>query len=1212
MALGGALLVTPVAQAAQPGVGQPVPQHTTLAPQTPRKDTPRISSGEIFDMAYIGNRVFIAGTFTSLQNTTGNGAVVNQKSLAAYNLDTGLIDTSFRPTIAGGQVNTVEVSPDGTKLYIAGAFKTINGVSKKNIALLNPTTGAPVTSFTATPNSSVDALAATNSTLYVGGRFKTINNVPMVGLAAVNGATGAVDTGFNNQLSGGIGVNGTLTVHMLKLTHDNAKLLVVHTARQIAGQDRYGVGLIDTATKSLLPWRTRLWDENLPFVGGIQRLYGGDIAPNDQYFVVSSADGGDRPPISDTAVAFPIAGGDMTQPLWVQRSFDSIYSVAITEQAVYIGGHFNWNESPTSPDPWPGLDNVGYGNGQGLSGYALGDAVVRRDHLGALDPATGKAVEWNPGSNSFEGNKAMLATPNGILTGGDGMLQGGLKTGRVAFFDLRTLPAATPTDTTVTEPIQGRVFTAGQSVTITGTAKSASAIKRVQVEIQDRSSKQFLQDDLVTWRSTNNNVYATLGTPSGGVTPWSVTLTFTGSRQLQVMAKAFGTNGTSDPVKDVKKFETFSFDDQTPTTSVTGPSGSIISSTSFTVTGSAQDDHGVRRISMWIRDENLNYLQADGTLSSNFASFSIDPDTADATSTTWRYDVTVPHEGVWRVAATAIDTAGQQDLRSGIRDFNVTSSGVAPTVTITSPVAQTPPTSAFPVTVTPGGTMTFAGTASDDQQLKSVEISLRNSTTGEALASDGTWGRDVVAGNFRVSPVNLNAATYNWSWTTPFTLKPGTYSFSVRATDNLDLSTSGSNQGRLTITAQVDGDAFPNGLLDFTGTDQSLEALHLDLSGTATDDVGVSAVKVSLQDSETRRYVQPNGTMAANFATLNANLATPGGTSTTWTLPVDLPASGNFGVTAYAVDTVGQQDQSTSGATARYLVFPGDADPYLSDTLRQPVEGSSFTDGRIFVSGRAFDDVAMARLDVGISNSLGQFMNSSGSFSTGERYVTAFLTSPGTPGSQYSFTSPVLPAGSYKVRVRPVDNHGQYPLVNPDVNVTVTQPSNQPPVASATGSCSANVCSFDARGSTDENVSTLTYSWNYGNGRTGSGPLPTYSYSTPGAFTVTLTVKDEYNATATTTLPVTITEPAGNQAPTAVISPPNCQALVCNFSGATSADPNTGDTFTYAWDFGDLTAQSTSSAPNHTYAASGTYTVTLTTTDGWGKFSTSTKTVTVG
>ena len=169
-------------------------------------------------------------------------------------------------------------------------------------------------------------------------------------------------------------------------------------------------------------------------------------------------------------------------------------------------------------------------------------------------------------------------------------------------------------------------------------------------------------------------------------------------------------------------------------------------------------------------------------------------------------------------------------------------------------------------------------------------------------------------------------------------------------------------------------------------------------------------------------------------------------------------------MTAVAVDASGQSDTSTSGATARYIIYPGDAVPYLSETLNAPVEGATFSEGRIFVSGRAFDDVAMARVDVGISNSLGQFMSSSGTFSTGERYVTAFLTSPGTPGSQYSYTSPALPGGAYKVRVRPVDNHGFMPAVPQEVNVTVSIPSsNQAPVAQATVSCVENVCSFDGR-----------------------------------------------------------------------------------------------------------------------------------------------------
>ncbi|MDP9210247.1 MAG: hypothetical protein M3O65_17520, partial [Actinomycetota bacterium] len=575
------LVAVPPADAAQPAPG-----HTGLVPSTPRTNTPRISTGEIWDIEVVGQRVFIAGTFSSLQNATGNTAVVNQRFLASYNWSTGLIDTAFRPTFGGGGVTAVEASPDGTKLYVAGSFNTVNGVTKRKIASLNLTTGAPVAGFTANAGAQATALAATNSTLYVGGNFQAVNGTARVGLVAVNGTTGAVVPGFVNNMSGGIGVNGLLTVQQLKLTHDDTKLLVVHTGRKIADQDRYGVGLISTQTNQLLPWRTRLWDDNLQFVGGIQRVYAGDIAPNDQYFVVGSGSGGDRPPINDTAIAFPVAGNDNVQPLWVSRHFDSVYSVAVTERAVYVGGHFGFQESPTAPDPWPGLDNVGYGTGQGLAGYGLGDAVVRRDHIGALNPADGKALEWNPGSNSFEGNKAMEATARGLFVGGDGMYQGGKNTGRVAFYDFNSNPAPSPIDTTVVNPIEGRVVASGVQFVIDGQATAPGRVRRVQVEIQDRNTKQYLQDNLTTWGAVNN-IYASLATANATATAWSLPVTISGNREVQILAKTFAVTGGSDATKAVKKFESFSIDDQTPTTSINGPSGSVLASTTFIATGTA-------------------------------------------------------------------------------------------------------------------------------------------------------------------------------------------------------------------------------------------------------------------------------------------------------------------------------------------------------------------------------------------------------------------------------------------------------------------------------------------------------------------------------------------------------------------------------------------------------------------------------------------------
>ncbi|MEH1016285.1 hypothetical protein V6U90_24660 [Micromonospora sp. CPCC 206060] len=1009
---------------------QAVPGHTRLVPSTPRNDVPRITDGEITDIEVIGNRVFVAGSFTSIANV--GATPVAQRSLASYDIDTGRIDTGFTPTF-DGSVEAIEASPDGSSLYVAGSFNTVGGVTKRKIARLDPVTGAPVVAFTAAGNGRATALAVSGTAVYVGGQFTKINGVTRSGLAALNPVTGAVDSGFDLPLSGGIGVGGMLTVQQLKLTHDGSRLLVVHTGRQIAGQDRYGVGLIDVTAKALLPWRTRLWEDYLSFVGGIQRVFAGDIAPDDSYFVVTSGSGGDRPPINDTAIAFPVTGNDNVEPIWVSRHFDSIYSVAITETAVYVGGHFSWQESPTSPVPWPGLDNVGYGTGQGLSGYGLGDQVVRRDHLGALDPATGTALEWNPGSSSYEGEKALLATPRGLFVGGDGNTKGGLPVGRVGFFDLSRVPAPSPVDTTIATPIEGSVKPANAPFVIDGAASAPSGIAKVQIEIQNRDSKQYLQDDLATWGAFNG-INATLAAPNTPSTSWSLSVSLP-SGEYQVLAKTFGVNGESDTTKAIKKIETFSFDDLPPTTNITAPAGGLLPTRSFVATGTATDDKGVSALTYSFRDADNRYLQDDGTVAPVYNTFRGEPDVIGALSTTWQVEVALPAEGEWRMTATAIDTAGQSDLRGDTRDWIVSATGVAPTVAISTPTPMVPPTAAAPLTVAPGGAITFSGTASDDGTLKSVEIYLRNNTTRESLAADGTWSVDSVTAYHRVSPTNLDAASYNWSYTT-VPLTPGVYDFRVRATDNLGLTTASTHLGRLTVTAQVPGDAFPNGLLSFTGVDQNVEQLHLDLAGTATDDKGVQSVRVALRDLDTGRYVQPNGTMAASFATVNATLASPGATSTTFTLPIDLPTRGEYSVEAWAVDTAGQQDGSTSGATARYLVYPGDLDPRLEPSL-SPQNGEVYPDSRIVVTGRAVDDVGMLRVEVQMINSAGRGMNSSGVFVTGSApWISTFLTSPGSPGSNFAYTSPVVPAGTYTVVVRAVDNYGQ--LQQPPTTVSVT------------------------------------------------------------------------------------------------------------------------------------------------------------------------------
>jgi PKD repeat protein len=83
--------------------------------------------------------------------------------------------------------------------------------------------------------------------------------------------------------------------------------------------------------------------------------------------------------------------------------------------------------------------------------------------------------------------------------------------------------------------------------------------------------------------------------------------------------------------------------------------------------------------------------------------------------------------------------------------------------------------------------------------------------------------------------------------------------------------------------------------------------------------------------------------------------------------------------------------------------------------------------------------------------------------------------------------------------------------------------------------------------------------------------------------------------------------PAGsNVAPTASFTS-SCSNLACTFDASASTDPD-GTIASYAWDFGDGTS-GTGPSPSHSYAAPGSYIVTLTVTDNGGATGSATRTV---
>ena len=109
--------------------------------------------------------------------------------------------------------------------------------------------------------------------------------------------------------------------------------------------------------------------------------------------------------------------------------------------------------------------------------------------------------------------------------------------------------------------------------------------------------------------------------------------------------------------------------------------------------------------------------------------------------------------------------------------------------------------------------------------------------------------------------------------------------FIVRATDD-QRSTTPPTTSRLTSTRRSPGPGTWTTTMAFTAPAD--ESLAVTFAGTATDDHGVESVRVGLRDGDTGRYLQPNGTMAAAFATLDAALDSPGAPTTGWSLGVTL------------------------------------------------------------------------------------------------------------------------------------------------------------------------------------------------------------------------------------------------------------------------------------------------------------------------------------
>jgi DNA-binding beta-propeller fold protein YncE len=334
-----------------------------------------------------------------------------------------------------------------------------------------------------------------------------------------------------------------------------------------------------------------------------------------------------------------------------------------------------------------------------------------------------------------------------------------------------------------------------------------------------------------------------------------------------------------------------------------------------------------------------------------------------------------------------------------------------PTLTLTSP--------------TPGSStdapVIFGGAATDNRGLATVEISLRDNSTG--LWWDprtATWVATQVWG---LAPWRGSPTDATWSWTFPGPQYGHSYHAEARARD---IDNTPSNPVRTVDVSVSRPDRQPPGtVLDTPADASSAPTGPLALAGTATDDKGVARVQYAVMHRASGQW-WTGSAWSTTQHWFDATLTDPGATSTGWSATWTPPSANDYRVTARATDLGGNDDTAPPGAAFRVALDAPDSTP-ANGTVSSPKPGQLLPAGPVTFAGDATDDSGVGWADVAVQDrdthlwwndvtgTWGRFTWNSGATTPATRFASP---------TRWSYTWDPGTSGNFRVGVRARDNGG--------------------------------------------------------------------------------------------------------------------------------------------------------------------------------------------
>ena len=324
------------------------------------------TNGRVDAVAYLGNTVYLGGSFTAVRDPAG-GNVTTRNRLAAFDAATGAL-LPWNPG-ANNTVRALAVSPAGTRVYAGGAFTSAGGATRYRVAALDPTSGAAL-NWAPYVNDDVKAITTSNSGahVYLGGDFTSVAGAGRRHLADVGASSGALSRSFKPDVGG----SSFPTVLALDVSAEGDTLYVGGLFSSIKGVARRNTGAVSTVIATLRAWRP---SSTTATVSSLTVSTSGRTV-----FVGGRGAGG------FVHAYGPTSGG---APVWAAAANGDVEALAVSSSILYVGGHFT----------------------------AIGGAA--RGHMAALRAAGGAVEAWNPGANGALGVFAAAITSSHVAMGGE-------------------------------------------------------------------------------------------------------------------------------------------------------------------------------------------------------------------------------------------------------------------------------------------------------------------------------------------------------------------------------------------------------------------------------------------------------------------------------------------------------------------------------------------------------------------------------------------------------------------------------------------------------------------------------------------------------------------------------------------------------------------------------------------------------------------------